>query len=79
LIQEPPSGGCLAGLKAQWQGETPGTVLAVASTIYACPIHVPGNIPVQTVTASVDTGQTDGQIRLGLYNDLNGTITLNAG
>jgi hypothetical protein len=29
-----------------------GLCLTLASTIYACPIHVPGNIPIQTVTAA---------------------------
>jgi hypothetical protein len=54
------------------QGATPGTLLTVASTIYAYPIRVPNNIPIQTISADVTTGQTGGQVRFGLYTDLNG-------
>jgi hypothetical protein len=62
------------------QGATPGTLLTVASTIYAYPIRVPANIPLQTLSADVTTGQTGGQVRFGLYTDLSGApSTLVAG
>ena len=74
-------GGPDAGVKLPWvasrfygnvPGATPGTLLTVASTIYAYPIRVPGNIPVQTISADVTTGQTGGKVRFGIYSDLNG-------
>lgn len=54
------------------QGATPGTLLTVTNTIYAYPVRLPGNLPIQTIAADVTTGQTGGQIRFGLYTDLAG-------
>jgi hypothetical protein len=74
-------GGPDGGVKVGWvagrfyspvPGATPGTLLTAASTIYAYPVRVPGNIPVQTISADVTTGQTGGLVRFGLYTDLAG-------
>lgn len=74
-------GGADSGAQLPWvagrfyqpmQGATPGTLLLAASTIYATPIRVAGNVPIQTISADVTTGQTGGQVRFGLYTDLNG-------
>ena len=53
-------------------GGTPGSLLTVASTIYAFPFRWPGNVPIQTLSANIVTGQTGGKVRFGLFTDLNG-------
>lgn len=54
-------------------GSTPGTFQLAASTIYAFPFRVPGNIPVQTLNMDVTTaGMPATTLRFALYNDLNG-------
>ena len=54
------------------RGATPGTVLTQTGLIYAYPIRVPGNIPVQTIAMDTTTGQTGGAFHAGIYTDLNG-------
>jgi hypothetical protein len=56
-------------------GLTPAALLTVASTIYAVPVRIPSNIPVQTISANVTTGQTGGKVRFGIYTDLAGVPT----
>lgn len=72
----PDAGATIAAVAGRFyqpmQGATPGTLLTVISTIYAYPVRLPGNLPIQTVSADVTTGQTGGLIRFGLYSDLNG-------
>jgi len=56
-------------------GLTPATLLTVASTIYAYPIYIPGNVALQSLSIDVTTGQTGGKVRAGLYTDVAGTPT----
>lgn len=53
-------------------GITPGTLLTVLGVLYAFPFRFPSNIPIQTLSADVTTGQTGGKVRFGLYTDNNG-------
>jgi hypothetical protein len=54
-------------------GATPGTLLLVASTLYAYPFRVPANIALQTLSANVTTLQAGSNVRFGLYSDLAGS------
>jgi hypothetical protein len=74
-------GGPAVGARLSWvagrfytglSGLTPATLLTVASTIYAYPLYIPGNAPLQSLNIDVTTGQTGGKVRAALYNDLNG-------
>lgn len=53
-------------------GSTNGTILTVASTIYAYPIFIPGNVPIATISINSTTGQTGGAGHAGIYADNNG-------
>jgi hypothetical protein len=55
------------------RGCTPSTLLTTASTIYAYPIYIPGNMPVKTISIDSTTGQTGGAVHAGLYTDQNGS------
>lgn len=72
----PDAGANLAAVSGRFYvpsaGVTPGTLLTVASTIYAFPFRTSGNLPIQTISANVTTGQTGGQVRFGIYTDLAG-------
>lgn len=57
------------------KGATPVAVLSVSSTIYAIPFRTSGNVPIQSLAASITTGQTGGAFHMGLYTDLNGVPT----
>lgn len=54
------------------RGATPGTVLSVTNLIYAYPIRLAGNVPIQTIGMNTTTGQTGGAFHAGIYTDLNG-------
>lgn len=54
-------------------GSTPGTFQLAASTIYAFPFRVPGNVPIQTLNMDVTAaGMAATALRFALYNDLAG-------
>jgi hypothetical protein len=50
-------------------GLTTTTLLTVASTLYAYPVYIPGNLPIKTLNISVTTGQTGGAAHIGIYQD----------
>jgi hypothetical protein len=50
-------------------GLTTTTLLTVTGTLYAYPIRLPGNLPIQTLNLSVTTGQTGGAAHIGIYQD----------
>lgn len=55
------------------EGATPGTLQLAASTIYAFPFRIPGNLPVQTLNMDVTTaGMAGTTLRFALYQDLAG-------
>jgi hypothetical protein len=50
-------------------GLTTTTLLTVTGTLYAYPVRLPGNLPIQTLNLSVTTGQTGGAVHVGIYAD----------